>query len=284
MAYSSYSAHSYEKIECSGHYPYKIFTFKTNNNDRLIGSHWHENGELIVCFSGVMEVKMANRTYQLAPNDCIFINSSVSHSTQGIVAGDFLVIQFPLAYLKEVTEGDYFEGFQFDFRPRRITEQLKTLFSLIKTHFFRESVYHHLLVKAKILEVLALLCEEWVLPIVSVAEIQSVKYLKKLTEINDYISLHYRSNLLIKQVAKEFGYNPSYFSRLYKKSMGMTFSDYLNGLRLRSAYLQLINTDLTVLEIAVNNGFSSKSLYNAFKKNYGLSPHHYRQRYVNQLK
>ncbi|WP_399553709.1 helix-turn-helix transcriptional regulator [uncultured Vagococcus sp.] len=98
-------------------------------------------------------------------------------------------------------------------------------------------------------------------------------------KITEFLHLNYHRDLTIKEVANHFGYNPSYFSRLFKRSMGMTYSDYLSSLRLQAATTQLRETDMSVLDIALTNGFSTKSLNHALKKKYNLTPVQYRRTY-----
>ncbi|MFW8053799.1 AraC family transcriptional regulator [Vagococcus fluvialis] len=270
----------YEKIIPTSNYYYKIFTFETKSPDRLIPPHWHESGELLFCLSGSLEIIFANEICFLEKNDIIFINSNYIHSSRSPIPGKFLAIQFPLKYLDEITEEKYFNEFLYSVKPIIKDERLVGILSFIYNHFDQDDLVYHLLVKAKIFEFFSVLTESYKLPITNVKEIKSVKYFDKMKEINAYIATHAKQELLIEEVANHFNYNPSYFSRFYKKFMGITFTDYLNSIRLELAYKELRDTDLTILEISLSSGFSNvRTFYNVFHKNYGISPQKYRQLY-----
>ncbi|MDN6543652.1 MAG: helix-turn-helix transcriptional regulator, partial [Lentilactobacillus parabuchneri] len=85
----------------------------------------------------------------------------------------------------------------------------------------------------------------------------------------------------IEEVAAIFNYNPSYFSRFYKKFMGITFTEYLNSIRLDAAYKEMRDTDKTILEIGLNNGFATnKTFYNVFRNKFGMSPQKFRKQFL----
>lgn len=270
----------YEKIVPTGNYPCKIFTFFTKSPDRLIPSHWHGSGELLFCISGELEVTFRNTCYSLKENDLLFINSNIVHSSRSPIPGECLAIQFPLEYLAEATEGQYGKDFIFELTPKQQSNALKELLLSIRNNFSKTSLADHLLVKSNVYRLLSELCKEHLMSVANIKEIQSVKYLEKMREVNDYILQNYHRDLGIEEVAQVFSYNTSYFSRFYKKFMGITFTEYLHSIRLEAAYKELRDTDATILDIAYNSGFSTvKSFYNVFKKNYELSPQQYRQKY-----
>jgi len=72
--------------------------------------------------------------------------------------------------------------------------------------------------------------------------------------------------------------NPSYFSKLFRNSMGMTFTDYMTNHRLEEAKRLLEVTAMRVNEIAERLGFTDIAYFsNTFKKNCGLTPSEYRR-------
>lgn len=72
--------------------------------------------------------------------------------------------------------------------------------------------------------------------------------------------------------------NPSYFSKLFRNSMGMTFTDYMTNLRLEEAKRMLTVTSMRVNEIAERLGFTDIAYFsNTFKKKCGMTPSEYRR-------
>lgn len=271
----------YEKISPTDNYSYKIFSFQSKSSDRLIPPHWHESLELLFCLSGEVEVIFTGQTYRLQAKEFIVINSNHVHSTRSPVLSECLVIQFPLAYLQRVTEDHYLKQFLFKTTPDQQTKELLACLMYIYQNFSANELVNHLEVKAKIYELLALLCKSNTFSSTNIYEIKSFKHLEKMEKVNQYIQEHYTEHLMIEEVAKMFNYNPSYFSRFYKKFMGITFTEYLNSVRLDAAYKEMRDTDKTILEIGLDNGFATnKTFYNVFRNKFGLSPQKFRKQFL----
>lgn len=84
--------------------------------------------------------------------------------------------------------------------------------------------------------------------------------------------------LTLESVAYHCGYNPSYLSRKFKKSLGMNFNRYLMNVKLEKSADYLKNTCKSIAEIAADLYFSSQSHFqNAFKSVYGMTPNEYRR-------
>ena len=95
-------------------------------------------------------------------------------------------------------------------------------------------------------------------------------------QIIDYIYEHYK-DCTLGQVATIFGYHPKYLSSLIHNQAGMNFRNLLTQIRLQNAQFMLLETDLSIEEIAENIGYSDKSsFYSNFKKQYHTSPAKYR--------
>ena len=79
-------------------------------------------------------------------------------------------------------------------------------------------------------------------------------------------------------VCDEFDMSTTYFSRIFKAEMGVNFSVFLQTLRITKAKNLLLETDMSLNEIAQNVGYiSSKNLFRLFKRYEGMSPSAYRQ-------
>lgn len=92
-----------------------------------------------------------------------------------------------------------------------------------------------------------------------------------------YISQNYTSNITLEDVAEYVHLNPAYFSTLFKQSSGSTFKEYLNMVRIEESKRLLLNTDYTIIDIAIAVGFEDQSYFSkVFKKFTGLTPKQYR--------
>jgi AraC-like DNA-binding protein len=74
------------------------------------------------------------------------------------------------------------------------------------------------------------------------------------------------------------GLNPTYFSTLFKKEMGVTFSNYILNVKIDHAKRLLKNTNMSLISIAIELGFDNQSYFsNVFKKATNMTPKQYRQ-------
>lgn len=87
-------------------------------------------------------------------------------------------------------------------------------------------------------------------------------------------------NLSLSVLAKHIKELPSYVTQTLNIEIGESFFDYINSWRIDYASEALIKTDETVLDIAVDAGFNSRSsFYKAFKNIKGCTPSEYRKRH-----
>lgn len=97
-------------------------------------------------------------------------------------------------------------------------------------------------------------------------------------EITQYVDAHYAENLSLETFAKQFGYNPAYFSRKFRQQTGLPLSRYVLGRKVSRACYLLITTRLTLEEIAETLGFYDVShLISRFKQLEGTTPAQYRK-------
>lgn len=92
-----------------------------------------------------------------------------------------------------------------------------------------------------------------------------------------YIDKNYMHKLTLGDVAKNTYYHETYISQMFVKKMGISFSCYLESVRLSKAKTLLYDTNEDIAEIAKEVGYSSSSYFSkAFKKRVGVSPREYR--------
>lgn len=94
----------------------------------------------------------------------------------------------------------------------------------------------------------------------------------------DYIEEHFREKLTLEMVASKAFMNPKYFSRVFKKEMNITFTEYINQLRVQYACRLLETTNYPVYRISSECGFSDPSYFNrVFCTQMNRTPQTYRK-------
>jgi len=98
-------------------------------------------------------------------------------------------------------------------------------------------------------------------------------YLKAM----EYIHENYMHKISCDSLAKEVNYSPSYLRYVFKKECNSSVNKQINEIRLQRAGYLLLNTTLSVTEIALSCGFWDSNYFStAFKSRYGVSPKLYR--------
>lgn len=106
----------------------------------------------------------------------------------------------------------------------------------------------------------------------------------KLDEVKKYIEENFSDpNLTLEQLGDEFSVSPNYLGRLFKKDMGMSVADYINGERLQWVLKELENTERAAKDLAEKCGFvSTNYFYTYFRKKIGVTPQAYREKFREQ--
>ena len=93
----------------------------------------------------------------------------------------------------------------------------------------------------------------------------------------EYIRERQAEELSLTEVARAVNTSTFYFCKVFKKTTGINFTDYVSRVRIERAKNLALNPNLRISEIAFEVGFQSLTHFNrVFKKITGLSPTDYR--------
>lgn len=100
-----------------------------------------------------------------------------------------------------------------------------------------------------------------------------------IVRARDYIEENHMEEMSLDEVAKAVNMSAFYFCKMFKKSTGMTFTDYLARVRVEKVKNLLLNPHKRISEAAFEAGFQSLSQFNrVFRKIAGEAPTAYRER------
>jgi two-component system response regulator YesN len=89
----------------------------------------------------------------------------------------------------------------------------------------------------------------------------------------------FNTDLTLDVCATRMGFHPNYVSRVFKKELCMSFSDYLAQYRLKVSKQWLTETDLKINEIAIKLKYNSSAAFvRYFRKMEGMPPGQYREK------
>lgn len=101
----------------------------------------------------------------------------------------------------------------------------------------------------------------------------------RLSDVYQYIKDNYKKEISLDEVAQIANLTPTSFCRMFKSRTKKNFIEYLNEIRISNACKHLIETDMSVSEIAYECGYKTVSNFNKlFKKNTGNTPKEYKNK------
>lgn len=93
-----------------------------------------------------------------------------------------------------------------------------------------------------------------------------------------YMENNFLSSPSLIETAAYVNFSPAHFSRLFKKVVGVTYSEYLNYIRIETGRHLLLTTNLSIGEIAQLSGFDNSNYFcNVMKKILGNNPSNIRR-------
>jgi two-component system response regulator YesN len=95
----------------------------------------------------------------------------------------------------------------------------------------------------------------------------------------EYIEEHYKSDISIEQLSKVMNVSPTYFSNSFKKAFHVSPKQFILNKRLTESQQLLLETDMSVKEIAYAVGFENENYFSEFfAQKIGVSALKYRKR------
>ncbi|MDP4153187.1 MAG: helix-turn-helix transcriptional regulator [Bacillota bacterium] len=104
-----------------------------------------------------------------------------------------------------------------------------------------------------------------------------VKHADIMEKALQYIRLNIDRKITLSDVAEHVYLSKSYLSRIFKKELGCTFTEYTNNLRVEKSKVYILDNSVSLVDIANAVGFEDQSYFTkVFKKTVGISPGRYR--------
>jgi AraC-like DNA-binding protein/ligand-binding sensor protein len=112
---------------------------------------------------------------------------------------------------------------------------------------------------------------------ISISSYRGIPHAASLRKAENFIMENFTRKISLKEISAVAGLSPPYFSTIFKEEMGENLSKYLNRLRVEKASRLLLETDMSLSEIAACCCFEDQSWFSKkFKAYTGISPGKYR--------
>lgn len=154
-------------------------------------------------------------------------------------------------------------------------DMFSTMFQTMYWEYTKRSIGFDTILTALLVQLLVLLqrCE-------CKSESEESVPLRMREEVVHFIKSNYTQNITVQYVADYFFLSASHFQRLFKKSTGVPFTQYLQNVRIQKCCELLKSTDIPIYQIANQVGYQDMKFFHAlFRKKTGVTPRQYRQNY-----
>ena len=257
-------------------FPFKLFQFEGKDGHYVREKHWHRSIEIFAVFEGTLAFFINEEEYPLGSGEFILLNSNEIHSISSPEANRTIVLQIPMNVLRNVETGGGL--ILFTHSPKRQDSKIMELIGSMYQELQERGSEYEWKVQSDFFMLVYLLLTKYRKREILPEEIRHYRKLNRLSTITGYIRENYTKELTLEMVADRFGYSPSYLSRMFRKYAQTNYKTYLQNVRIEYGFQELANTDHTIGEIALNNGFpNQKAFTREFKKKYGILPSEYRR-------
>lgn len=249
--------------------------------------HSHNHYELYYLIEGSRKYIIDGKQYEVEPGDLVLIGSQVAHRT--IESGyrphqRFLLTIHPFEYdiwpeMKQALDLAFFDKHtvipHHDIVSQELRHIMERIIFLSRSNATGTDILIHTLV-IQMLVYIARYREK------NLAQQKNSTLVQTdlVSRAVSYIEKNYYRHFLLSDMANDLYISSNHLSRVFKANAGITLNDYLNDVRVEKARVLLLESNLSLKEIAEKTGFGSISQFNRqIKRRLQLPPLQYRLLY-----
>lgn len=244
----------------------------------VINKHFHNWIEIVYLIHGDLEFQDNNEVRQLKEGEFVVVNPMSIHSTKCLHGNTAILLQIPVSFLEKLVPdiGQYVFEIDYASTDPRVKTKLREIGSTLQNLWIAYQFHvdgYQFRCYSLIFELIYILIHSFSYKADQKEVYRNQKNIQRIQFIMDYVAKHYTEAISIPEIAGEVGLNEIYFSRFFKKNMGITFLEYLHMVRLEKIHIDLMNTDLSIQEIRERHGFYNEKVFRRmFRETYGCSP------------
>lgn len=243
--------------------------------------HFHHAYELIYVESGSAFVKINNREYTVKEHSIIVISNLEEHSTHVLTTPYqrcFAILDTEQTdrFISSPELMSIFKNRSSDFcHIFEVKEQHETvshIFNELLNSFSQEMTLRSEYQSALITQLLIIMYH---LSGKSSLKLKNAR--KEIFAVQKYIEQNFTKNLLVSEIASKFYLDHCYLTHSFKQVTGYSPKEYILLNRLSYARQLLLQTDLSVLQVSEQSGFSDvNNFIRYFKREFSVTPRKYR--------
>ena len=276
---------THETVNYRTNFRMRLYTNEETDN---YPPHWHAPFELIMPLEGTYDVICREVRYHLNERDVLIICPGTLHELFAPAEGRRIIFQPSLSCI-DLRELDMItsiispavcitkESFP------EIHDRVETLLLEIREAYEGSTPFAETTIYARFLEILSCVgrdVSESLRQTFDNEKLKEREYIDKFRMICNYINEHFADELSLEQVSAMAGFSKYHFSRLFKQYTNTSFYRYLNEKRINHAKTLLVDPDISVLDAALQSGFSSHTAFlRMFRQLTDCTPTQFRRMY-----
>lgn len=266
--------------QLSNQYIFSLFNSMKKRKSNRFKNHHHTDMELGLILKGKGEYILNGVKYTADEGDIFIARSNETHciptiSTDSLVAFNIQLSPFflwnicsdyiPPNKIQALINPDI--PITHKLHDPEISHCMKTISDLMESN--DEAALFT--IRSYVVKVVTMISEK--ADVSDIALTPPVKHLDDIQKSIGYIRRNFSTHINLDNMAKNAAMSPSYFSKTFKAVTGVSPYNYLMTIRIEKALESLKNTNKTIMEIALECGFTSITSFNkAFKKSVGCIP------------
>lgn len=261
----------------------------TENEDYPM--HWHNALEIIMPLSNSFSVTVSDETYNLKEREIIIIPPGELHSMSAPEKGQRIIFQCDSAVLNDFPAMRPIASIMSDVsviencsEDRIKTAARKTLLEIYDEYAVKNEL-SELKIYLKLVSMFIEIYESKAAVKLGQLGCTTEKldeYSERFGTVQNYIEKNYMYDITLDKLAYVAGYSKYHFSRIFKQYFGVSFSEYINRIRINAAQKLLLDPSVPITEVALNSGFTNIASFNrVFKEFKHCTPSEYKKFYKN---
>lgn len=242
------------------------FWRSTTGTSGYVPFHWHSSIEIVCVFAGQLEFDIAGQLFTIGAGQFIMVPSGVVHAVAN-TPNRAMVFQIPLTtiehYLDHPEKVDFKNGL-VDLPEYKTAVRLIKRFGEVDAARMTGYKFDSEIILLQLLKLIfTKFARERPLTVSN----------SQLKNVIIYINQNYPEQLTVNSLAAQFGYNPSYLSRMFKQQTGISLLKYIYEVKINRFYQDILKTDLPIKQLLVKNGLNNeRTARNTFKEMFGVLP------------
>ena len=263
------------------HNHFKVFHL-IDDEQKQFSYHYHDFNKILILLKGDVTYNIEGRSYELAPNDIVFVNAGEVHkpTINSACTYERIIIYVSPDFLRSYQKEDYDLNACFarahkeqshvlrvkSYTNSSLYHAVHALEASIPDTGYASELYHEILFLAFMIELNRAALRN------DIAYISNSASNETILAVLEYLNQHLTEDLTIEHLAEHFFLSRYYLMHAFKEETGYTIGNYLSTKRLLLAK-DLIQSGRSITEVCYECGYKNYSTFSrAYKKCFGEAP------------